>query len=258
MGKVIDLTNQTFGRWTVLKRREPTGRRGNDRGAYWWCLCDCGTKKLVSSGRLIRGGSQSCGCLAIEKSKKRELQDLTGRVFGRLTVLSRATNDDTRHTRWFCSCSCGQETTIRADYLKQASEPSCGCAFRIPGDVEQRRCCWCHETKPVSMFNKHKGRPAGINSMCKSCAKEQEFPRRLKRYGISKEDYLALLADQEGLCAICEEDNDRGLVIDHNHLTGVVRGLLCRQCNMALGAFQDNPLLLLRAAAYLRKVRSRG
>lgn len=58
---------------------------------------------------------------------------------------------------------------------------------------------------------------------------------------------------QGGKCALCEEQclTERELAIDHCHKTGKIRGLLCNRCNMALGAFQDNPLLLEKAIYYL-------
>lgn len=56
--KALDLTDQTFGRLTVL-------RRGPNRGAHaaWYCLCDCGTVKHVSGRDLRYGRTKSCGCL---------------------------------------------------------------------------------------------------------------------------------------------------------------------------------------------------
>lgn len=78
---------------------------------------------------------------------------------------------------------------------------------------------------------------------------------RLKRtYGISVHKYEEMLCDQGGSCAICEAkkcaSNNR-LAVDHSHVTGAVRGLLCSNCNTALGKFQDRPELLLRAYEYL-------
>lgn len=79
-----------------------------------------------------------------------------------------------------------------------------------------------------------------------------------KRYGITPEDYESMLADQDGVCAICHEPETlirRGtvcsLTIDHDHMTGKVRGLLCNNCNRALGLFNDNQKILRSAAEYL-------
>lgn len=74
------------------------------------------------------------------------------------------------------------------------------------------------------------------------------------RYGIGVEEYDRLLADQGGTCAICRNlpRPGRDLCVDHNHLTGEVRGLLCDLCNRTLGQAGDDPDLLDRMARYLR------
>lgn len=59
-----------------------------------------------------------------------------------------------------------------------------------------------------------------------------------RRYGITVEDYNRMCDEQEGLCAACQ--HERTLVVDHDHETGVVRGLLCQPCNLALGACEDD------------------
>lgn len=63
--KAIDLTGKTFGRWTVLKRAE---NRGNH--VYWICKCECGSERPVTSDRLRRNISKSCGCWQKEKAKQ--------------------------------------------------------------------------------------------------------------------------------------------------------------------------------------------
>lgn len=74
-------------------------------------------------------------------------------------------------------------------------------------------------------------------------------------YGITLEDYEAMLEKQGGTCAICESSIPGGngaFSVDHCHSTGKVRGLLCRLCNSGLGHFRDSPGLLYRAVEYLR------
>jgi Recombination endonuclease VII len=73
---------------------------------------------------------------------------------------------------------------------------------------------------------------------------------RARRYGITLEDYRALVKNQGNACAICKR-SDRPLVVDHCHVTGKVRRLLCNKCNVGLGCFSDDPSLLRAAAAYL-------
>jgi Recombination endonuclease VII len=62
--------------------------------------------------------------------------------------------------------------------------------------------------------------------------------------------YNHLLAQQDGVCAICREP-DRELVVDHDYRTGRVRALLCGHCNSAIGFLRESPLLARAAANYL-------
>jgi hypothetical protein len=82
---------------------------------------------------------------------------------------------------------------------------------------------------------------------------EEAFARRMRRdYGISASEYLALFERQKGACALCEEVvSHRRLCVDHDHQTGRVRGLLCIQCNSALGTFGDTADGLKKAIEYL-------
>jgi hypothetical protein len=74
----------------------------------------------------------------------------------------------------------------------------------------------------------------------------------LKRlYGISVAEYDALLAKQGGVCAICRQHSKRRLCVDHCHLTGTVRGLLCDRCNLGLGYLKEDQASLVAALAYL-------
>jgi len=82
---------------------------------------------------------------------------------------------------------------------------------------------------------------------------------RLDRYQLPLETFEALLELQDHRCAICNVQYSRkailercALVIDHDHSTGKVRGLLCSKCNTALGQFKDRRDLLVAAAAYLQ------
>lgn len=78
---------------------------------------------------------------------------------------------------------------------------------------------------------------------------------RRTRYGITPDAMEQMISAQGGGCAICGDEvsahNGCATHVDHDHETGAVRGVLCRLCNPALGAFRDDPALLRRAAAYL-------
>lgn len=78
-------------------------------------------------------------------------------------------------------------------------------------------------------------------------------PTRAKGLGVSPEQYEAMLADQNGHCALCPAvPKTRRLDVDHDHRTGAVRGLLCHWCNRRLGQ-RTTPAWLRRAADYLER-----
>lgn len=72
-----------------------------------------------------------------------------------------------------------------------------------------------------------------------------------KEYGLSPEDYDLMVESQGNACAICKEV--KKLHVDHDHITGEVRELLCHGCNTSLGGFKDDPELLEAAADYIRR-----
>jgi len=71
------------------------------------------------------------------------------------------------------------------------------------------------------------------------------------KYGIEPEAFDAILAKQDGVCAICKKPSEERLHVDHDHKTNKVRGLLCGGCNRALGLMKDSPETLRAAAEYL-------
>ena len=83
--------------------------------------------------------------------------------------------------------------------------------------------------------------------------------KRVKKFGITVDEYNLLVEKQNNSCAICgkhkSEFTGRGnnFHIDHCHTTGKVRGLLCSNCNTGLGQFKDNQVLLENAIQYLIK-----
>lgn len=111
-----------------------------------------------------------------------------------------------------------------------------------------------------------------VSSPCRDCVNKQRLAWRhstssrrkssalVSRYRISAADYSAMLEAQRGVCAISQHPPEqKRLFVDHDHETGVVRGLLCYKCNTGLGCFEDNPAMLRAAAEYLetRKERAR-
>ena len=76
MPRKKDLTNQRFGRLTVLYEAEPHYTSGGNRKVMWFCKCDCGKEKIISSHDLLNGHTQSCGCYNLEIIKRTKHKQL--------------------------------------------------------------------------------------------------------------------------------------------------------------------------------------
>jgi Recombination endonuclease VII len=76
--------------------------------------------------------------------------------------------------------------------------------------------------------------------------------------GFSSQDYDALFLEQGGSCAVCGRQQRRHLHVDHDHATGVVRGLLCNDCNAALGHLRDSPGTIRRLLQYISQYVKEG
>ena len=88
----------------------------------------------------------------------------------------------------------------------------------------------------------------------KSSAYASARERSLKAmYGINTDFYNRLYTEQNGKCAICSKNQVAKLSVDHNHVNGSVRGLLCVSCNVGLGMFKDNQEIMAKAIDYLKK-----
>ena len=126
LGKAEDLRNKKFGRLTPLYRIK--NKNGKTR---WRCQCDCGNIIDVGASNLKQGTTKSCGCYKIEVNQKQNFKDLTGKKFGRLTVLYRVPNPkNNKHSMWHCRCDCGTEKDILGTNLIQGGTVSCGCYSR--------------------------------------------------------------------------------------------------------------------------------
>lgn len=154
-----------------------------------------------------------------------------------------------------------------------------------------KRCTKCSKVKPLSGFSKDRSTKDGLSFRCRMCQKtyndthKEEIKVRGKayyitnkkklamqhkiwkknhkkelenialkdKYGITLEDKREMWKKQNGRCAICKkkliESND--CHVDHCHITGMVRGLLCRKCNAVLGYANDDSIILQDAINYL-------
>ena len=155
-----------------------------------------------------------------------------------------------------------------------------------------KTCTKCGNNKLLKEFPKDKLKKDGHKSACKECYKIYDKNRywknpeesrkrineyrnrikienpeklilsnrntKLKRaYGITHNDYLVMLEQQDYKCACCGVDNKnagiKGLVVDHNHTTGKIRQLLCHQCNTALGLLKEDINIINNLLKYIRK-----
>jgi hypothetical protein len=146
-------------------------------------------------------------------------------------------------------------------------------------------CSRCKEEKPHSAFHKYSTQKDGLHYYCKICRQDIEdtpsrreyakkyramrlsadsqysqHSKRKARYGIEPDEYIRLWHEQNGKCAICDEQEKalykgkiRSLAVDHCHKTGKVRALLCNACNNGLGRFRDDPSRLEAAIRYLQR-----
>lgn len=116
--RVKDLTGNRYGILTV------NGFAGVDKnnGATWDCTCDCGITKIISGQSLRKGLTNSCG-----NHRKPTRDDLTGKKFGRWTVIKFFEIDKHRMAKWECLCECGKTGSVATAALKSGGSLSCGC-----------------------------------------------------------------------------------------------------------------------------------
>lgn len=141
---------------------------------------------------------------------------------------------------------------------------------RHPRDVPvadgHKWCPDCSTVKLLDQFVRNASQPSGWAPYCKPChnargkaAKEKIGGSRTyhlkRRYGITAADADAMFEAQGGLCAVCRAAP--AVHVDHDHLTGSVRELLCFNCNGGLGQFRDDPAVLRAAADYVERHRAR-
>mgnify|MGYP001612685598 FL=1 len=149
-----------------------------------------------------------------------------GTKFGAWTVISEHRINTGRRIRRRadCICDCGKRSFVLVTELKHGHSTNCGCKRHV---VRQRHARQQHIANPTARIDQSLRQKYGINLATKQ----------------------ALAIQQDNKCLIC--GHETRLVIDHNHTTKQVRGLLCSLCNWGLGNFRDNPTILQKAIDYL-------
>ena len=135
-----------------------------------------------------------------------------------------------------------------------------------PRDIaaDEKYCPSCKQVLPIEDFVRNRSTKSGFGSYCRPCqaAKAAESIKRVHgsgrhyhlkhRYGLGADEVLAMLEEQGSLCLVCRRQMTVETAhVDHDHVTGNVRGLLCFGCNGGMGQFADDPQVLVRAARYL-------
>ena len=114
--KPKDITNKRYGKLVAKYRTDQ-----KDGKCYiWHCECDCGNSIDVAINHLEHGDIKSCGCLI------HDYNDITNKVYGRLTVISYAGNKD-GISLWNCKCQCGNTCIVPYQKLVSGNTKSCGC-----------------------------------------------------------------------------------------------------------------------------------
>lgn len=175
-----------------------------------------------------------------------------------------------------CKCGCGEMAPCMMETHPSRGEKRGDPTFlpghhreRVDPQRSERRCSKCRTVKSREEFPRNSAQKDGMHNECKPCMRERARERHrrnphyghLIKYGLTKEDYDALLEGQNGGCAICgcpparrKKQRSDLFHVDHDHVTGKVRGLLCFNCNGGLGQFKDDAERLRRAVAYLEEV----
>lgn len=189
--------------------------------------------------------------------------------------------------------ACAEEATRRSrEKNAEAQRLRWAEKLARPAEDGVKTCTKCGETKPLLDFYRHRGTKDGRATYCAECQKAASRqwtkdnaervrernaaayaadPTRrhrdhrqfwLKLYGLTQESYAEMLEAQNHVCAICLQPErfidsrtgePRRLSVDHDHVTGQVRGLLCGRCNRTLGHMNEDIDSFLRAVEYLRR-----
>ena len=129
--KLIDIKGQKFNSLEDIERIPQTSP------VQWKCRCDCGKIVNVRGAYLRNGQTKSCGCERVKAGRiqgKKNINDLTGQIFGFLTVVKDTGKRQNKNVIWLCKCKCGNETEVITSNLHDGSTQSCGCIKKSFGE----------------------------------------------------------------------------------------------------------------------------
>jgi Recombination endonuclease VII len=233
-----------------------------DGRIHWLCKCDCGNEKLIAP-HFIRPTKEkyqvkSCGCNQYTQrmlpGRQRAHKPWSERKHNPLDTPAKRR----QHSREYIEYDKANNLCVRCHKKMDRKGLECQtCTDRR----NEYRTQWKNMRKDQGLCTKcgkEKPEERRAFSTCIECAKqpvltpEERLLRRVQSHNLSPEEYNTMLENQGGVCAICRRAT-KSFHIDHSHITGRVRGILCNSCNLGLGMFKDKSHILERAILYLLK-----
>lgn len=199
------------------------------------------------------------------------MKNVIGQKFGMLTVVSdakipasarREAGQRIKNRYVRCRCECGKSTAVRVDHLRAGRTRSCGCLSAemqfnkkvvavwdglLPGITQDAQRDYDAKIVASQVMMEQAQATARTSPVL-----HPEGTKTERAWEMAPGQYQVMLTAQGGVCAICDEPPVlKPLVVDHDHATGEIRGLLCTQCNWGLGHFKDSGPRLMAAMVYL-------
>lgn len=153
---IKDISGERFGRLVALKY----SHKNRNKKSVWLCKCDCGNEAMISLSDLRSGRVNSCGCLRKEVTKDKNFKDLTGKKFGKLTVLKIDRRNQNNQITWKCICECGEMITVKTQFLTgEKSNKECDSCFlkRTGVDRKNRVKRAYHGLSNTRIYRQYKG-----------------------------------------------------------------------------------------------------
>ena len=207
-----------------------------NHGILWLIKCVCGKKFQHFANQIGKLKNISCGCKRGRKSHPITRQRFG--IFVAIALIDKSQNElrygrNRRHRLWRLQCDCGNEHVCPASELKLNKVVSCGCSYKRNGKYKKKH----YKTYDQTQVGKDYRRNLNL-----------QF-----KYGLTIEQFQEMKIAQDNKCAICKSTPNKELVVDHDHLSGEVRQLLCYKCNTGLGLFNENPDLLIEVIKYIER-----
>jgi hypothetical protein len=209
----------------------------------------CGRTKPLSEFHRMATGRDGRRSECAECARERARRAYKPRYTGPLALACEFCGTEFEYVK-----SCGR----RRMYCSEQCRYAAGEAAKKQRAGEEIRACTCGSTDVARV-----GKP-----VCPACRKDRRDPERaqakerrrtLRAYGITESDWDEMLVRQGGKCAVCRTTKPGGRGeswhIDHDHVTGQVRGLLCQRCNLGIGMLGDDPDLMRAALRYVERHR---